>query len=296
MHNPSSKCQRHAYKTSQIHFKHQENEFTNPTPKQHQYQFKTNENQEFQCIPKPVIVTASYTEQQPPQTTWANGYPDQLKQTATDSQCPFAVVGQAVAAVAAADLQKTHQNSSDYKAPIAVSSSQTAAAGAAVAFGSTQTLKETVVKPAGFGNSSSHSHSEAAAPIAANVAVVAAAAAAAVVAVEASVGTPIQPPGSVVAAAVDFAEERCAKEEEKRFATADVSGQLKAIEQAQKEMEWEDLQTNLMDSMNFAEQRWLKVELAVVAAAAVAKGPSGSVEPVQATKNCLPLKLKDEER
>ena len=50
------------------------------------------------------------------------------------------------------------------------------------------------------------------------------------------------------------------------------------IEQAQKAMEWEDLQRNLTDSMNFVEQRWLKVELAFDAAAAVAKGPSGSFE------------------
>lgn len=123
-----------------------------------------------------------------------------------------------------------------------------------VAFGSTETLKGTAVKPAGFGNSSSHSHSEVVAPIAANVAVVVvAAAAAAVVAVEASAGNPIQPLGSAVAVAVDFAGERCAKEEEKRFEIANVSGQSKAIEQAQTAMEWEDLRRNLMDLMNFVE-------------------------------------------
>ena len=56
-----------------------------------------------------------------------------------------------------------------------------------------------------------------------------------------------------MAVAVDFAEERCAKEEEKRFELADVNGQSKAIEQVQKEMEWEDSQRNLTDLMNFEE-------------------------------------------
>lgn len=138
----------------------------------------------------------------------------------------------------------------DYKAPIVVSSSQTAAAAAAAA-GSTWTLKGTVVKPAVFGNLSSHSHSEAVAPFAANVVAVAVAAVAAVAAaaaVEASVGTPTQPQGLAVAAAVDFADfERYAKEGEKKFAIVDVTGQSRATEQAQKPQEWEDLQTNLLN-------------------------------------------------